>query len=59
MKTSLNPKNDVPPPGSKGAIKMGCTCPVIDNRHGLGYMGIKGIYVMTEGCPLHVLENKE
>ena len=26
-------------PGSDEAIAAGCTCPVIDNGHGRGYMG--------------------
>ena len=49
---------EISPPGSDSAIKMGCTCPVLDNEHGLGYMGIKGKYVMTKGCPLHDPDSK-
>ena len=40
-------------PGSDAAVRDGCTCPVLDNGHGAGYMGIKGTYVIAEGCPLH------
>ena len=40
-------------PGSDAAVLDGCTCPVIDNGHGRGYMGIEGTYVMAEDCPLH------
>lgn len=29
----------IPAPGSAKAVKMGCTCPVLDNAHGRGYMG--------------------
>lgn len=42
-----------PSPGSAEAIKAGCTCPVLDNSHGKGYMRIAGIFVMNESCPLH------
>lgn len=48
-----------PNPGSSEAIKLGCTCPVIDNGYGKGYMGgAKGkdggtVFVYTLGCPLH------
>ena len=40
-------------PGSNKAIEMGCACPILDNSHGFGYMGQKGIFVMTADCPLH------
>ena len=43
-----------PPPGSDAAIDEGCICPILDNGHGKGYMGIEGTYVIAEGCPLHV-----
>lgn len=43
----------VPNPGSKEALDMGCECPVLDNARGRGYMGVEGIFVMTESCPLH------
>lgn len=44
---------DKPCPGSPEAIKQGCTCPVLDNAHGCGYMGRAGMFVVTDGCPLH------
>lgn len=43
------------PPGSAAAIDKGCICPRLDNAGGLGYMGIRGHYVIVEGCPLHDL----
>lgn len=49
-------------PGSEKAQKLGCICPVLDNGHGLGYMGgIKGndgktLFVITDGCPIHSSE---
>lgn len=42
-----------PNPGSDEAIAKGCTCPVLDNAHGRGYGGRKGVYVYTVGCPVH------
>lgn len=41
-----------PNPGSDEALDQGCTCPVLDNNHGRGYMG-PGEFVVTEGCPIH------
>jgi len=51
-----------PNPGSIEARKQGCTCPVMDNAHGRGYMGgVKDedgniIFVITEKCPVHGVE---
>lgn len=45
--------NAVPPPGSIEAINKGCTCPIMDNAKGAGYMGIPGMYIYTCGCPIH------
>jgi len=42
-----------PSPGSDEAIEAGCKCPVLDNEHGQGYKGQKGIFVMVADCPLH------
>jgi len=42
-----------PPPGSNAAIARGCTCPVLDNGRGKGYMGVSGIYVFSASCPIH------
>lgn len=48
---------DTPPsPGSDAAIANGCTCPIMDNAHGKGYMGVPGIYVYSGDCPLHRLK---
>jgi len=44
---------DKPNPGSREAIAAGCTCPVLDNAHGKGYMGVAGTYVYRLGCPVH------
>ena len=49
----MTPTSAVPNPGSEEAIKRGCSCAVLDNAHGRGYMGQPGIFVYSEGCPLH------
>jgi hypothetical protein len=41
-----------PTPGSKEAIALGCTCPIMDNSNGSGYLG-SGQFWMSEGCKLH------
>ena len=49
----------IPSPGSDAALDQGCICPVLDNAHGLGYMGgVKDpdgnvMFVMNATCPLH------
>lgn len=49
----------VPNPGSDRAVELGCTCPVLDNGRGRGYMGQPGIFVFNAGCPLHGVEEPE
>lgn len=52
-------------PGSDEAIAAGCTCPVIDNGHGRGYMGgvtdDKGqtVFVISGDCPLHGIAEED
>ena len=42
-----------PNPGSDEAIRQGCICPVLDNRHGKGAFDFgDGNFWITEGCPL-------
>lgn len=43
----------IPAPGSDEAIALGCRCPVLDNGKGRGYHGQPGVFVYTEGCPVH------
>jgi hypothetical protein len=43
----------LPNPGSDKAIEQGCTCPVLDNGHGRGYMGNPDIFVYSGACPVH------
>ena len=51
--------NKPPNPSSREAIDLGCTCPVLDNAHGRGYMGGaednegRTVFVYTGGCPVH------
>lgn len=48
-----------PKPGSKEATELGCTCPVIDNGYGKGYMGgVKDkdgnvMFVINASCSIH------
>lgn len=44
---------DKPNPGSDEAIDQGCTCPVLDNAHGEGYMGVSGRFMISADCPIH------
>jgi hypothetical protein len=50
---SVDATDMIPNPGSDAAIALGCTCPVLDNGHGRGYMGQKGIYIYNLACPVH------
>ena len=53
----MNKQTIKPAPGSDEAIAAGCTCPVLDNAHGKGYMGIPDVFVFTVGCPVHNPKN--
>ena len=48
-----------PNPGSDEAVARGCTCPVLDNEHGLGADGTGKTFWITTGCPLHGRKQKE
>ena len=39
--------------GSDEAIDLGCTCPIMDNEYGKGYMGMEDVFVFNTQCPLH------
>lgn len=47
--------DDLPNPGTKEALDLGCTCPVIDNHYGHGVPTLHGepSFWYTEGCPVH------
>ena len=40
-------------PGSKEAVKNGCTCAIFDNCRGDPKFGEKHGFYITKGCPLH------
>lgn len=42
------------PPGSDAAITNGCTCPILDNGYGEGFV-VNGRrqWWIAEACPLH------
>lgn len=44
-----------PNPGSDEAIRLGCTCPVIDNHYGRGIRTLLGnhMFWISGDCPLH------
>lgn len=48
-----------PNPGSEEAISIGCTCPVMDNGYGRGYLGGvqdetgQTVFVTNDNCPVH------
>ena len=43
-----------PNPGSDEAIKQGCRCAVLDNRHGKGAFDFPdGQFWINEECPIH------
>lgn len=48
-----------PNPGSQEAIDAGCSCPILDNSHGRGYMGVEGIFVYVKDCPVHEWKEEE
>ena len=43
----------VPNPGSDEAAQLRCKCARMDNAYGKGYLCQPGIFVYTEGCPVH------
>lgn len=51
-------KKKIPNPGSRAAIKLGCTCPVLDNNYGVGkdFLG-KDAFWINSGCPLHDVDS--
>lgn len=48
-----------PKPGSREAVDLGCTCPVIDNHHGTGMTmldkdgGRSTAFWISADCPVH------
>ncbi len=51
--------SETPNPGSDAAIDAGCTCPVMDNAYGNGFLwDVAPVFWIAEGCPLHDKRNK-
>ena len=51
--------SDKPNPGSDEAIKIGCTCPILDNYHGKGAYNDengKPLFWINGDCPVHGIE---
>jgi hypothetical protein len=46
-------KEKTPNAGSDEAVDLGCTCPIMDNEYGKGYMGMEDVFVFNTQCPLH------
>ena len=45
---------DKPKPGSAEAVDLGCTCPIIDNHYGKGFIIDDMLcHYMNDDCPLH------
>lgn len=53
MTTTISTEH--PNPGSDAAIKKGCTCPTLDNNHGLGRGD--GLFYIEPACKLHGVKN--
>lgn len=54
METGLIDNVSNPNPGSQEAIKVGCTCPVMDNAGGRGIdFGGEILFWMNSLCPIH------
>jgi len=53
----MSPK---PSPGTPEALDLGCTCPVLDNNHGDGFV-VNGerIWWRNAECPLHSKRRKK
>lgn len=43
-------------PGGDEAVKLGCTCPPIDNCHGEGYRHDPHVFWYADDCPVHCQE---
>lgn len=50
-------KKKIPTPGSDDAVKIGCTCPILDNQfgRGCGWVGEDGteLFWQSSDCPIH------
>jgi hypothetical protein len=44
---------EIPSPGSDQALRIGCTCSVLDNGHGKGSVYGKNTFWYDVYCPVH------
>lgn len=56
LKPSLNKKPLTFSPGSPEAVSRGCSCPIILNCSGQGYLKIKNNYIINPNCFVHNLD---
>ena len=54
---SLVEANEKLMPGSLAARGHGCTCPPLENRHGMGWVDLP--YQVRRECPLHGEKKRE
>jgi hypothetical protein len=60
----MKKEKQLPNPGSKQAVALGCTCPISDNNHGEGFPGFLSdvfggaCFVMNGDCPVHSEKKK-
>jgi len=47
-----------PNPGSREALDLGCRCAVLDNNHGRSAPWPPDGWFITEGCPIHHIEQQ-
>ncbi len=59
--TDTKPTSNIPNPGSKEAIDLGCICPRMDNSSGSGAFIMDGElqFWYTLGCPIHTADIEE
>lgn len=57
----MHSETNVPNPGSNEAIKMGCSCPIVDNARGAGLPDAHGTiaFWISEDCPVHWDKNDD
>lgn len=49
----------IPNPGSDAAVAAGCRCPILDNAHGAGVLGLGHAWYINQRCSLHRDWNRE
>lgn len=46
-------KTNKPNPGTHEDKEIGCTCPVIDNHYGRGYLNDSKTFIYNMSCKIH------